>query len=215
MKTEGAVRQGALSNPFSAFALSERLKVAASLIPKNAKRILDVGCGEGYFEKTIAGQLHPQLLEGIDPSPENVAFAKKLVPGATFRKGTAELLPFPDSAFDCVACFEVLDHLQNPARALSEMHRVLSSAGVLVLSVANTSNPVWNAVWFLWTRTPLGNRWHDCHAHEFSTAKLRRLLAKSGFEIISEKGALFNWVITVSAKKASFPKHKAHERKQK
>jgi SAM-dependent methyltransferase len=48
--------------------------------------------------------------------------------------GSAEALPFRDRSFNCVVCAEVLEHVERPAEAIREIHRVLVPGGVLALT---------------------------------------------------------------------------------
>ncbi len=43
-------------------------------------------------------------------------------------------LPFKDAEFDCVFCFETLEHVSNPPKALSEIRRVLKPGSILIAS---------------------------------------------------------------------------------
>ena len=95
------------------------------------------------------------------------------------RFGTAYDIPADDGEFDCALCTAVLEHLEEPEKALRECYRVLRSGGVAIYSVP-----------FIW------------HLHEaprdfyrFSKYGLKYLFEKVGFEII-EINALSGFWIT-------------------
>jgi SAM-dependent methyltransferase len=102
-----------------------------SLLPKAPSRILDAGAGHGRFCRLAqdAGH-HP---EACDYSPELFQ-----VPEVPFHR--AELndsIPLPDATFDCVVSIEVLEHLQNHARFISECVRVTRPGGTIILTTPN------------------------------------------------------------------------------
>lgn len=87
-------------------------------IPKEAKRLLDVGCGRGYFLSRVK-EARPDLeLVGCD------VVDKLAYEGMTLCVGNIENLPFEDRSFDVVTCSHTLEHIIHPARAVSELKRV-------------------------------------------------------------------------------------------
>lgn len=100
------------------------------------EKILDVGCGEGV--------LVPYLLDRLGPS----GFVVELDNSLEMLKGAArksarqiqcvwagvETLPLVDADFDRVICFASFPHFANPVKALKQIHRVLKSAGTLVIA---------------------------------------------------------------------------------
>ncbi len=87
--------------------------------------ILDAGCGEGHVIDFIARQDPSLRLTGMDLDKEAIAYAEKQFgERATFRTGSLFKLPFSDNSFDTVMCSEVLEHLEDTDRAISELKRV-------------------------------------------------------------------------------------------
>jgi len=64
------------------------------------KRALEVGCGDGRLLRHYAGLVGAAV--GLDPDPDEVAFARSELPAARFVLGEAQTLPFPDQSFDLV-----------------------------------------------------------------------------------------------------------------
>lgn len=96
-------------------------------------RILDVGCANG----TLLGMLnekHTILGNGLDISSEMVKVATKLHPEFTFKRGTAEEIPFESTSFDLLICSASFHHFPNPKRFLSEAKRLLAADGRLVIA---------------------------------------------------------------------------------
>lgn len=96
--------------------------------------VLDAGCGEGFVTNYLA-QRHAGLkLTGVDLSGEAISYAEAhFGTAATFRTGSLYKLPFSDNAFDTVVCSEVLEHLDEPDRALNELKRVARNYVVITV----------------------------------------------------------------------------------
>jgi SAM-dependent methyltransferase len=95
------------------------------------KRVLDVGCGPGYWNR-IFGNMNVEY-HGIDISPKTIAMATKskklfsLV--GTLEVGNAERLDFPDEYFDFVVSEGVIHHTPDTQRCINEIFRVLKKGG--------------------------------------------------------------------------------------
>jgi len=91
------------------------------LLPKEAIKILDTGCGDGY----LVNQLRKKGLDavGIDLSNERVSYARKRY-GNHFGVSSIYELKFEDNYFDLSIASEVIEHLEDPAKALKELKRI-------------------------------------------------------------------------------------------
>jgi SAM-dependent methyltransferase len=85
-------------------------------------RVLDVGCGQKPYEALFAP--YAEAYVGVDPVDN---------PRAEL-KGTVEDLPVEDASFDVVLCNQVLEHCDEPARAVSELRRVTAPGGRVLAS---------------------------------------------------------------------------------
>ncbi len=90
------------------------------------------------FVKTYASEVRTLDL-GADDSPYRAFFPNRVSMDIKERSGVdvvadAHAMPFADGEFEIVLCTEVLEHLHDPARAISEMHRVLAPGGLLILT---------------------------------------------------------------------------------
>jgi 2-polyprenyl-3-methyl-5-hydroxy-6-metoxy-1,4-benzoquinol methylase len=95
--------------------------------------MLDAGCGEGFVADRFLQAMPEVKITGFDVLEDSVKLAEMRNPRATFQVGDIYNIDHPDNAFDVVYCFEVLEHLHEPDRALAELARVAS--GHVVLSV--------------------------------------------------------------------------------
>lgn len=107
---------------------------------ENGDRVLDVGCGPGYFTRMLAAAVEPNgSAIGLDAAPEMVEYATRRarrLPGCSFEVGSAESLAFEDGSFDVVASSLMMHHLPDDGRqkAVAEMLRVLRPGGRLILA---------------------------------------------------------------------------------
>jgi SAM-dependent methyltransferase len=102
----------------------EHALLARVLRVEPGERLLDVGCGTGYFTRRFAGGPGPRAV-GVDPDLSAVAFARAHATGAeSYCGGRAEALPFRDASFDRVVSVTALCFVADPRRALCEMLRV-------------------------------------------------------------------------------------------
>lgn len=98
-------------------------------------KVLDVGCAYGFMLRRF-----PDRFEkfGIDISEHAIAEAKKRLPEAVFKMSSAENeLPFPKNFFDVIVCNDVLEHLENPSKALEYMYAALKEGGILYINTPN------------------------------------------------------------------------------
>jgi len=136
--------------------------VEAHLLPIRGLRVLDAGCGHGYYFMHLA--LNGAQVIGVDLAVRDVGKGARLAGhlglagrqavdgGATYLAGSLTDLPFADGTFDMVVCNSVLEHIPADERALAEMRRVLRVGGRLVLTVDCDERPL--ALRFL-TRLPI------------------------------------------------------------
>src|SRR3984957_13489390 len=96
-------------------------------------RWLDVGCGNGAFTEMLVEQCAPALVQGIDPSEGQLAFARTRPVSrvAQFRQGDAMALPFPDDSFDAAVMALVIFFVPDPAKGVAEMVRTVRPGGTV------------------------------------------------------------------------------------
>lgn len=95
--------------------------------------LLDIGCGNGFFTYQLAKLCD---VTGLDFSEQML----KINPHHKLVKGDAENLPFNDNSFDIAFCSDLLHHLKNPEKAVSEMKRVAKN--YIIISEPNRNNPL-------------------------------------------------------------------------
>jgi SAM-dependent methyltransferase len=134
--------------------LEASLKQCGAYVKGNT---LDIGCGHKPYEKTFfAGASNYVGMDYLtDRSQPDIV-------------GSATEIPLPDSSFDTVVCTEVLEHVPDPAKAFSQVYRVLKPGGNLILST-----PMY------WPRHEVP---YDYYRYPYDG--LLHLVNESGFELI-------------------------------
>jgi SAM-dependent methyltransferase len=151
-------------------------------------RVLDVGCGLGEF--TILAACSTKEVVGVDAAPTAIAAAREGaarlgIGNASFVEGSAYDLAAAvgDRApFDKLLCFDLLEHLSEPEKAIGQMHDLLRPGGRALLYTNCFGRFTW-AYWREWRRTGghVGPLWEsderDHHLTRFTPERLRAMTA--------------------------------------
>lgn len=122
-----------LSEPYIPPEKNNRINVALSIL-KPGNSLLDVGCGDGCFGELAKPKY--KSIYGLDVSFKAVQQSlKKGILAQTIDTDSA--FPFRNSYFDTVTCLDVIGHVDDPRKTISEMVRVLKQDGALILTTPN------------------------------------------------------------------------------
>jgi SAM-dependent methyltransferase len=169
-------------------------RLAAQIAPRRP-RILDLGCGPG---NTIRRFLSVGAVFGFDYSLDALTFARTKGIQNVFS-GDSAALPIASGAFDCVIALDVLEHVEDDARLLREIVRVLRPGGIFCFTV-----PAFMTLW----------RYHDetyGHFRRYRKGEFVRRVRAAGLAVTTcqfFKCAFFPplWVLAVLERRGLIPR---------
>ncbi len=115
---------------------------------QKGQKALEVGCGRGVTLDRLKKEFGLDTF-GVDIADEAITDAKKeCLFKHDLRVGSATKLPFEDDFFDLVVTFDVLEHIEDQKKAISEMARVVKKGGkILIYTINKNQTGTWN--WLL------------------------------------------------------------------
>ncbi len=130
-------------------------------------KLIDIGCGDMPFKKFILKKT--TQYDTID--------VERRVPDVKFIGDIQNMAVLNDQSYDTAVCLEVLEHVPDPFKAMSEIHRIVKKDGCLILSVPHLSR--------------LHEEPHDYF--RYTKYGLQSLIEKAGFKVVSivPQGGLF------------------------
>ena len=166
-------------------------------LPADAKRVLDLGCGTGFFLAELEAQ-RPGAV-GLDISHDMLRVSEQYVPGARVVTADAERLPFAERSFDAVFCKGSLHHTRDHVRFLRNCARALADDGVLIMSEPCNDNPLIRfARYVMYKFSPH----FDLGDQGFTRKGLIALCEEAGFEVlVCERYGVFGYTF------GGFPDH--------
>lgn len=144
---------------------------------RDGATLLDAGANYGHF-LAVAGELY--RARGFDISPAAVAWSRDRF-GVDNRVASIYALPAELAGpFDAIVSFDVIEHVDDPRRALRSMHDALQPGGLMFLTTPDAGSVVARL---------LGARWHYLdpiqHIVLFNRRNLAQLLDETGFEVVA------------------------------
>lgn len=159
------------------------------------EKILEIGCGRGFYLKTLIDVLPDLGITGIDLNKKYLSVAKKFIDNEEVKLINADAtnLPLKNETFDRIIATEILEHIPDDQKAISEMFRVLKPGGIAMITVPNKNYPFfWDPL--NWTLERICGRhipsniwwlagiWAD-HVRLYGENELRKKIEKEGFKI--------------------------------
>ena len=150
---------------------------------KNKKNILEIGCSSGFMLYPLSKKGHNCI--GIEPSGIFSDFVKSK--NLTVHNSMEQLIEnSPESKFDLIMHFFVLEHISEPLKFLSKQLNLLRPNGKIIFEIPNVADPLYSIY-----DIPAFERfyWSLAHPWYFSQQSLKHLLNKLGhsFEILLEQ----------------------------
>lgn len=153
-----------------------------SLMPKGAKRVLDVGCGNGCFGK----ELKKTGIEVVGIESDAVAAKEAEANLDRVYAGDIENLtpPFSDGYFDCIIFADILEHLRKPQDALNKYRQYLSDGGCVIGSIPNVRyyKVIIRLLRGSWDYVDAGIL-DESHLRFFTLVNIKEMFEKAGYKI--------------------------------
>jgi SAM-dependent methyltransferase len=148
--------------------LRERLLFDVFIEGNPSRKVLNVGAGQGSFTRLL--ERHRFEVVSSDVSVPAVDLLRKSARGDVLLADMTDL-PFADDSFDAVVAGEVIEHIEDDRKALTEAARVLRPGGVLALSVP--AHPEWFGASDAWAG----------HVRRYSRTGLEEAITSSGLAL--------------------------------
>lgn len=168
-------------------------RIIEGLDLKKGERVLEVGCGNGYY-LSLLNRLDFDLdLVGVDVDNLALIDAAKFIGSKRVKLILADgsKLPFPRASFEKVVLSEVVEHVDDEEAVLKEVFRVLKKGGTLCLTTCNIEYPfLWDPInWILqhFFNTHIKNGfwagiWNQ-HTRLYKESRIKSLVEKAGFKV--------------------------------
>ena len=146
-------------------------------------RLLDMGCGLGFFLKAMTPYTNWEAY-GCEISPTAVRYARETLSLTNVICNRLEDADLPQSFFDLITLWDVIDHIPRPDPLLRRCHALLREGGICFIRTPNVviQLPRAQLKRLLWPMQP-GVAYLQArdHAHHYSMSSIRRLLERNGF----------------------------------
>jgi 2-polyprenyl-3-methyl-5-hydroxy-6-metoxy-1,4-benzoquinol methylase len=152
------------------------------------RKVLDIGCGEGFFAEKLIAQ--GNQVDGIDilTMPKHQELLGRYIQ-TDLDQGLGRILSeLAESRYDRVLLQDILEHVRYPHKLLADCHELLKPQGLLLVSVPNVAN-ITVRLSLLFGRFEYSERGilDKTHVRFFTRKSMRRLLEQAGYEIIAQK----------------------------
>jgi arsenite methyltransferase len=171
-----------------------RALVSEALAVQPGERVLDVGCGPGFYAEELLEVVGPSgSLVGVDASPQMLAVAAKRCErfdNVAFHEGDATALPVDEASIDAALCVQVLEYVADPTAALAQMHRALRPGGRVVVWDVDWATLSWHSEDPARMERVL-RTWDEHLTHTSLPRTLTARLRAAGFRDVVAEGHVF------------------------
>lgn len=159
------------------FLSSAIVQLQKQVTDRNLK-VLDLGCGDGYWTSTLTLIQHLDVY-ALDYNSVRLERAKKNAPLATFIEGDInKLIKEMKNQFDLIWFSQVIEHIEDDENVLKMLGSLLSPKGVLIIGTPNEGN-----YWHELHQRKTNYRKNSDHVHFYTVSEFKKKLNNVGFEI--------------------------------
>lgn len=179
-------QKGVKINPLQKYWHSTKINFCTELLSNlDFKNCLEVGSASGYMISEIAKKYPKVKFQAVDAYAGAIKYAQQKYPHIKFVRAEAEKLPYKNSQFDLVLCYETIEHVRQPKKAIFEMKRVLKKEGKLILAM-DSGTTAFRIIWFFWEKT-FGRSWREAHLNPYHHSELEKLILQSGLKVLERR----------------------------
>ncbi len=149
-------------------------------------KVLDVGCGTGDFVEAVNFYRPDLEVYGVDISKKAIEIARKRVTAGKFVVADAEKLPFKANFFDAIMCFDVIEHVQYPNKAIAEAKRTLKKGGIYHAYIPTEAN-IYTLEGMLLRLGWKAKEKYGAHPQHYTTSQVKEMFLSNKLKLIESK----------------------------
>lgn len=157
--------------------------IAEMLKGRTGQSLLEMGCGSAYFSTALRRRLPSDSFKyvGIDLEPDAIKVAKEYIkPTDTVKLDSVTGMSFAENTFDSIVYLDVIEHVDDDKKSLSEAYRVLKPGGTLVISTPDSDAPLTDTFFceYMHDHDHMAN-----HRAGYSATELSEMLKEANFKV--------------------------------
>lgn len=137
----------------------------------NFQSMLEIGCGTAYVLSGVAKKFPHATLSGSEIFLAGLGFAAARLPAVEFMQMDARELPFVNE-FDVIGAFDVVEHIKEDEKVMSQIHAALKPDGIVLLTVPQHQ--------WLWSAADV----YACHERRYAAVDIHRKVKAAGFQLL-------------------------------
>ena len=161
--------------PLQRYWQRRRFHIIRGFMAREGGRVLDIGCGSSRIVQSL-----PRAV-GMDLRLQKLRWLRS--PGRSLLQADMNHLPFADGVFDSVVCSEVIEHIPHEQIRLSELVRVLTPGGTLILGTPDYSRQRWVTLEWVYGKVFPGGYVKE-HINHYTREGLERELRSLGLTVL-------------------------------
>jgi 2-polyprenyl-3-methyl-5-hydroxy-6-metoxy-1,4-benzoquinol methylase len=160
------------------------------LVPAGSQKILEVGCADGAFARTLRGFLSEPEIWAVEFNEYHAEAARQVVDKLIIGDICKELENLPQNHFDLIIFNDVLEHLIDPYGLLIDIKPLLADGGLVLASLPNVRywRNLYNLVFKKQWKYEDSGILDRTHLRFFTESSMRELFVDQGYEVVRFEG---------------------------